>query len=223
MSNDTKIKILLATIELVEESGFEMVTLREVCRKSKQNLATVSYYFGNKEGLLKAIEEGYYVDLAKFWEKRYAELESTYGPDIRPRHLIHAFLEPFVKVKSLGMSRKLGRTLYVKMLMSNHQDNLFKITPNTTFGRVMTKYVEAMRRVVPSLSEREVLRIYKLSLGSAMAFISLARYENSLCALDSAADQIVDIEFEFVCDYCAAFVQKEALSQVPCKLQHRCK
>ena len=46
--------LLEAAIEVFGESSLEDATTREIARRSGQNIASISYYFGNKEGLYHA-------------------------------------------------------------------------------------------------------------------------------------------------------------------------
>jgi TetR/AcrR family transcriptional regulator, regulator of cefoperazone and chloramphenicol sensitivity len=50
---------LLATAErLFGERGFRMVTVREICRAAKANVAAVNYHFGDKLGLYREVVQG---------------------------------------------------------------------------------------------------------------------------------------------------------------------
>jgi AcrR family transcriptional regulator len=48
---DTRSQILLAAGEIFSEKGFKAATVREICSRAKVNLASVNYYFGDKERL----------------------------------------------------------------------------------------------------------------------------------------------------------------------------
>lgn len=48
-------EIMKAALSLFAEKGFEAVSVREISKKSGHNLSMVSYYFGGKEGLYRAI------------------------------------------------------------------------------------------------------------------------------------------------------------------------
>jgi AcrR family transcriptional regulator len=47
-----KEKIIIATIECIEKTGIQAVTVRDIAKQAGVNIAAVSYYFGSKENLL---------------------------------------------------------------------------------------------------------------------------------------------------------------------------
>jgi AcrR family transcriptional regulator len=57
---DPKQNILDTSIALIAKKGFSAVGVREIAKKSKVNISMISYYFGGKTGILKAIIETYF-------------------------------------------------------------------------------------------------------------------------------------------------------------------
>lgn len=53
----TKQKIVFATIESIEKSGIEKVTIRQIAREAKVNVAAINYHFSSKRNLLKVALE----------------------------------------------------------------------------------------------------------------------------------------------------------------------
>ncbi len=55
---ETRARLLESARHLFAERGFEDVTVREICRDARANLALVNYYFGDKLGLyLEVVNE----------------------------------------------------------------------------------------------------------------------------------------------------------------------
>ncbi|AMA72850.1 MULTISPECIES: TetR/AcrR family transcriptional regulator [Aneurinibacillus] len=55
--NDTREKILLATIKLMRKEGIKAMTTRKIAKEAGVNEVTLFRHFGNKEGLAKAAVE----------------------------------------------------------------------------------------------------------------------------------------------------------------------
>ena len=56
------LKILVAAQRVLVAKGFSGLTLRAIARESGENSAMVQYYFGNKEGLVKAMIDSVFRD-----------------------------------------------------------------------------------------------------------------------------------------------------------------
>ena len=51
-------KLLLAALKKFGEKGYENASVREIAEEAEQNVAAISYYFGNKEKLYAGVLEG---------------------------------------------------------------------------------------------------------------------------------------------------------------------
>ncbi len=54
-SADTRQRLVDAAATLFADRGFENVTVREICKESRANVAAVNYHFGDKAGLYRAV------------------------------------------------------------------------------------------------------------------------------------------------------------------------
>jgi AcrR family transcriptional regulator len=52
---ETRSRLLHAAARLFAERGFARVTVRDICKKARANVAAVNYHFGGKEGLYRAV------------------------------------------------------------------------------------------------------------------------------------------------------------------------
>jgi len=52
---ETRTRVLTAAARLFAGSGFEKVTVREICRAASANIAAVNYHFGDKVGLYQEV------------------------------------------------------------------------------------------------------------------------------------------------------------------------
>ena len=52
---ETRARVLNAAARLFADRGFARVTVRDICRKARANVAAVNYHFGGKHGLYTAV------------------------------------------------------------------------------------------------------------------------------------------------------------------------
>ena len=52
---ETRARVLNAAARLFADRGFARVTVRDICRKARANVAAVNYHFGGKDGLYQAV------------------------------------------------------------------------------------------------------------------------------------------------------------------------
>jgi TetR/AcrR family transcriptional regulator, regulator of cefoperazone and chloramphenicol sensitivity len=53
-NNSARSRILYAALKLFAEQGFKKTSIRDIAKHSASNIASVSYYFGDKQGLYRA-------------------------------------------------------------------------------------------------------------------------------------------------------------------------
>ncbi|MBB6695881.1 TetR/AcrR family transcriptional regulator [Cohnella xylanilytica] len=52
---DVKVRLLLAAKKLFSRQGFDGTTIRQICEEANANVALISYHFGGKDNIFKAI------------------------------------------------------------------------------------------------------------------------------------------------------------------------
>ncbi len=108
-SAETSGKILRAAQKLFALRGFNGVTMRAVASEAGVNLASIVYYFENKEGLYLAVYRQYAEPLMK------ARMKMLKEADLHPslRAYARAFIEPAFR---LFLDESLGGPDHVRLL-----------------------------------------------------------------------------------------------------------
>lgn len=70
----TKRKVIDAAVSLFNVKGYSGTSIRSIADKAGVNVALISYYFGNKQGLLEKLMSGFLEDYTNIVEKGYQEL-----------------------------------------------------------------------------------------------------------------------------------------------------
>ncbi|WP_159439948.1 forespore capture DNA-binding protein RefZ [Bacillus sinesaloumensis] len=71
-----KQRIIDSSVFLFNTKGFDGTTVREIAKKANCNVANISYYFGNKEGLLEHLVSYYLEGYLTIVEHAYSELDN---------------------------------------------------------------------------------------------------------------------------------------------------
>jgi AcrR family transcriptional regulator len=88
---EPKMRLLQVAGEIFAEKGYHAATVREICQKAEVNIASVSYYFGDKEGL--------YVDTVKH-AARNCEGDApltAWAPGTPPAVKLRGFIRAFLQ------------------------------------------------------------------------------------------------------------------------------
>jgi AcrR family transcriptional regulator len=170
---DTKERILDAAERLFSESGFSGTSLRNITAEAGVNLAAVNYHFGSKEGL---IEEVFSRRLGPMNRERIALLDAleargtTNDPCLG--EIVEAFVGPPLR---LSADPELGGLAFMRLLghAMTQPSARIRLLLTSQFRDVGLRFVSAIRRAVPELSEAEaVWRVLFMAgaMGHALAF-----------------------------------------------------
>jgi AcrR family transcriptional regulator len=88
---ETRKRLLAAATRLFAERGFHHVTVRQICRAARANLASINYHFGGKEGLYREIL-GTAIDAMRRTHQEGVEAGAGLPPDARLRAHIRVLL-----------------------------------------------------------------------------------------------------------------------------------
>lgn len=110
-SPSTRDKVLATAIEVFAEHGFRKATVREIAARSGANLNAVNYYFGDKQGLYRAVLETAHASVEKDEELGRARDTTLTAAD-----RLRAFIGSFLKRTLAGPpTAQIGRLMTMEM------------------------------------------------------------------------------------------------------------
>ena len=93
--SETRVRLLTAAARLFAERGFHKVTVRDICRKARANVAAVNYHFGGKRGLYNEVMQSAVRSMQETTEAA-REAGDRLPPDQQLRAYIDVFLHRVV-------------------------------------------------------------------------------------------------------------------------------
>ena len=146
---DTKDKILDAAEQLFGDTGYAATSMRHIIATAGVNLAAIHYHFGSKEGLLDQLisRRADPVNRARIAMLERAEAEAG-GSPVPLEKILEAFLAPAAEMAAQhpGMPKVMGR-LYA--------EGTLPAVVRRHFEPTAMRFVEALRRTLPELPERD--------------------------------------------------------------------
>jgi len=163
---DTRSRILDVAEELFGEQGLDRVSIRDITRKAKVNLAAINYHFGSKEDLIAAVFERRVVPVNEARLAALEKVEKSAGKGIlKLEAILEAFILPALQ-SSLKPSR--GGTAFSKLFgrclsePSPEMETLLK-GQFEPLGRRMNA---ALKRALPHLSRSDIFWRMKFTYGA---------------------------------------------------------
>jgi AcrR family transcriptional regulator len=115
---DTRRRILETALDLFAAQGYEGASTRQIAEGAGVNLPAIQYYFGNKEGLYRAIIEDICADtdrhLASLAPRVRAALDASETPREELAALLCEMLETFVILVTSGTQVESRRLIFAR-------------------------------------------------------------------------------------------------------------
>jgi TetR/AcrR family transcriptional regulator, regulator of cefoperazone and chloramphenicol sensitivity len=89
--SETRERLLKAAERLFADRGFKKVTVRDICRVARANVAAVNYHFGDKLGLYREVLQTA-IDAMRATNDAAREAGEGHGPEERLRRYILVFV-----------------------------------------------------------------------------------------------------------------------------------
>jgi TetR/AcrR family transcriptional regulator, regulator of cefoperazone and chloramphenicol sensitivity len=190
---ETHDRLLDAAARLFAARGFKEVTVREICRSARANVAAVNYHYGDKQGL-------YHEVLAKAVETMQATTEAARqaGQGAPPDQKLRAYIRVFLQ-RVAGD----GRDSWIHQLMLREMadptpalDMVFDQVIRPRLGYVAEMVAEILGLPADDAAvQRAVLSIQSqchAAMPNAMAKRFLGDFAGNGSALDELSDHIAE-------------------------------
>lgn len=108
---ETRDRLLTAAARLFAERGFKNVTVREICRTARANVAAVNYHFGDKLRLYEEVLQGAIHAMRDITESARAAGEGR-APDEQLRRYLVLFLRQLLRPGTETLHRLIQREMH---------------------------------------------------------------------------------------------------------------
>lgn len=146
-------RILSAAEAAFAEACYSEVSIRQIAASSKVNLALVSYHFGSKEGLYRAVVKRRGDDIVRARERALAEFESRQTPPTL-EELVRAYIKPVFDIKREG-PRGIA-FVKVQARLHNEADELFLRIRREIYDEISKRYIRILEKTMPQVRPQDI-------------------------------------------------------------------
>jgi TetR/AcrR family transcriptional regulator, regulator of cefoperazone and chloramphenicol sensitivity len=115
---DTRRRILETALDLFAAQGYEGASTRQIAERAGVNLPAIQYYFGNKEGLYRAVIEDITADTDRHMASLAPRVQAALAAPEIPREelavLLCEMLETFVTLVTSGTQVESRRLIFAR-------------------------------------------------------------------------------------------------------------
>ncbi len=152
--------------ELFGEQGLDRVSIRDITRKAKVNLAAINYHFGRKEDLIAAVFERRVVPVNEARLDALDRVERSAGKRIpKLEAILEAFIRPALQ-SSLNASK--GGTAFSKLFgrcLSEPSPEVEALLKRQ-FEPLVKRMEALLKKALPHLSRSEIFWRMKFTYGA---------------------------------------------------------
>lgn len=151
----TRKRIVMAAGKIFAQKGYRAMTLRDVTKEAKVNLAAVNYHFGSKSNLMQAIIETHFAPINQIRSQRLLQLNLQYGEKPIPLEAIFTslieplFMQAVRETKQNLLMQIIGRAF-------TEPSEFMRSLHKKFFKEICTQFMTELKRTCPILSETEL-------------------------------------------------------------------
>ncbi len=172
---DTREQILSAAWDLFAERGFEDVSVRDITQAAGVNLASVSYHFGGKEGLIQETVKRCMNPINQYRLQLLNEAAQQYGgvKKIPIREVMRAFMKPVVIPEGCGVRSGLMLRLVARYLIET--DYTIPMVSRNLYTEVFQAFSQAIKVHYPHLSSVQIVKRLVFASGTVVYYHGLGK------------------------------------------------
>lgn len=164
-------RILATAKELIARKGPVITTVRDICDACDVNVASIHYYFGSKEALVKSVLLSVLEPVNIERRARLADARRQFGDGPLPVPVIlDALLRPLVMCERSAD----GGRLFVRM--EHHlravPDSDYTLFVARRLGDYAQLFIDALAAALPRFTRSEIIWRYEFARGSAMHLLA---------------------------------------------------
>lgn len=148
--------ILDAAEELFSLNGFEAVSMRDIAQASGANLGSISYHFGSKDGLLRAVYERHSGPMNRRRGELLSEAQRIRDLDDRLVAIVRAFILPSFSDHDGGEGGGARFARLRAVVMTERHEGVRKIIAET-FNPINLAFIDALRTCLPHVPRKDIV------------------------------------------------------------------
>ncbi|WP_442878680.1 TetR/AcrR family transcriptional regulator [Brenneria sp. g21c3] len=197
---DIRQRILNEAINIFASKGGELTTIREITEATRVNIAAVNYYFGSKDGLLKAVLNTVLDPLNAMRLRLLDTVEEKYRHEAPPAAaVLDALLRPLVQTARAPDGGRIAVRL-LQHLRAAPRESVTALVSDK-FDHVAERFFAAFERAAPQLTRAEIIWRYEFARGAAMHVLAdsdpqsgrLAILSRGLCNSDDDDEVLANL------------------------------
>lgn len=191
---DTREQILEAAWKLFAEKGFEDVSVRDVTNEAGVNLASVSYHFGGKEGLIQETVKRCMNPINEYRLRLYKEAVEKSGgaKNVSLRDIANALMRPAVMPEECGVRSSLLMRLAARYLIES--DYAIPAVSRKLYTEAFQTFARALIMHFPKMTPVQAVKHIILASGTVVYYHALAKTALQLAGAPLAEGQEIDRE-----------------------------
>ena len=191
---NTREQILEAAWNLFGERGFEDVSVRDVTNAADVNLASVSYHFGGKEGLIQETVKRCMNPINEYRLRLLEQEVEQHGSmeKVPLRAVMEAFMRPLVIPEECGVQASLLLRLVARYLIES--DYTIPSVSRNLYTEAFHVFAKALNIHYPHLSPETIVKHIVFASGSVVYFHGLGKLALQLSM--ATQDDIAEIDRE---------------------------